>query len=206
MLRRPSRMPGQEWSLLLNNNSEDYVVPAADLAPFDPRTQDPNIAPWADIEQEDEEIQVILLLSSTLSYLSHGCSPPVPPCLRQALPPTTPTGKRAPSKGSSFSLATGGLFGRQPRNNDAQDAQSIAGGDSKKSFLNIKGLRRKNSKASLGKEPSFSGTPFSFLHHQPGINLDHSSPYPTCSANSRKPHNTIRINSEASPITPHHSG
>jgi hypothetical protein len=70
MLRRPSRMPGQDWSLLLNNNSEDYVVPAENLAPFDPRTQDPNIAPWAD---EDEDAQVIHPLSSTMSYLSHGC-------------------------------------------------------------------------------------------------------------------------------------
>jgi hypothetical protein len=66
-------MPGQDWSLLLNNNSEDYVVPPGDLAPFDPRTQDPNIAPWADIEQEDEEAQVIHLLSFTSSYLSHEC-------------------------------------------------------------------------------------------------------------------------------------
>ena len=73
MLRRPSRMPGQDWSLLLNNSSEDYVVSAADLAPFDPRTQDPNIAPWADIEQEDEEAQVIHLLSPTSSHLSYGC-------------------------------------------------------------------------------------------------------------------------------------
>jgi hypothetical protein len=66
-------MPGQDWSFFLNNNSEDYVVPAADLAPFDPRTQDPNIAPWADIEQEEEEIQVSLFLSSTLCSVSYGC-------------------------------------------------------------------------------------------------------------------------------------
>ncbi len=58
MLRRPSRMPGHDWSIFLNNNSEDYVVPPGDLAPFDPRTQDPNIAPWADIEQDDEDSQV----------------------------------------------------------------------------------------------------------------------------------------------------
>lgn len=80
-------------------------------------------------------------------------------CLAQTLPPITPTGKRAVSKASSFSLSTGGLFGRQQghRNSEAHEAQSISASDSKKSFLGIKGLRRKNSKPSLAKEPSFTG-------------------------------------------------
>lgn len=81
MLRRPSRIP--DWSLFLNNNSEDYVVPAADLAPFDPRTQDPNIAPWAaDTELEEEDIQVMMFWPLGPSYMSHGCSTFVPPCPR----------------------------------------------------------------------------------------------------------------------------
>lgn len=122
--------------IFLHNNSGEF--PPSGLAPLDPRAQDPDIAPWAELAPEDEAGSVVPSTSSAAG--APGLS-----------------GKRTfYAKTSSFS---GSLFGRQQqhRDSDVQDSQSLAANENKKSFLGgFKGLRRKNSKPSLAKEPSFS--------------------------------------------------
>lgn len=131
--RRPSHIPGQDqWAslLLTTDGSADYLH-GPDLAP--PTTQDPSIAPWVDLPQDEEE---------------HA--PTQAPL---------PSGKRIfPNKTPSFSLGSGGLFSRQQthRGSEAQDNHSISASESKKGFLNIGRLRRKNSKPSMAKDGSFS--------------------------------------------------
>jgi hypothetical protein len=54
-----------EWpTLLLDTGSDDFTFPQGDLAPEDPRTQDPNIAPWTDMTPEEEDAQVSILYHS----------------------------------------------------------------------------------------------------------------------------------------------
>jgi hypothetical protein len=56
-----TRKADPEWpTLLLDTTSEEFAFSQADvaLAPEDPRIQDPNIAPWAELSPEEEETQV----------------------------------------------------------------------------------------------------------------------------------------------------
>lgn len=59
---RASEETGQPWqSLFLSESSPSaqpftFMLPPEQLlAPLDPRTQDPNIAPWNDISHEDND-------------------------------------------------------------------------------------------------------------------------------------------------------
>ncbi|KAG8868173.1 cysteinyl-tRNA synthetase [Serendipita sp. 405] len=165
MLRRPSHIGGHDqWPLVLNHNDLEEFQ-AVDLAPLDPRTQDPNIAPWADIPEEEEE-----------AHLN--------------LPTPGSSSKRIFSnKTPSFSLGAGSIFSRQQqnRNSEGQESQAGPSNEGKKSFLNIKSLRRKNSKPSLSKEPSLS-IPSQPVPSLPGATLipPRSPPSPPGSRRFRK--------------------
>lgn len=68
-LPRPSHENGKQeaWSsFFLTDDSIDYIHPD-NLAPFDPRTQDPNIAPWADIPASDEFESEVCLYSVSMT-------------------------------------------------------------------------------------------------------------------------------------------
>ncbi|KAG8834480.1 cysteinyl-tRNA synthetase [Serendipita sp. 399] len=162
MLRRTSHIGGHDqWPSILANDFEEFQ--SVDLAPVDPRAQDPNIAPWADIPEEEEEIQ-------------------------QTLPtPGSSTKRIFSNKTPSFSLSAGGIFSRQQQNRESHDSQTSAGSEGKKSFLNIKNLRRKNSKPSLSKEAALS-TPSQPVPPLPGTTLvpPRSPPSPPGSRRFRK--------------------
>jgi hypothetical protein len=145
--------PEHEWpSLLLDTASDDFTFPQGDLAPEDPRIQDPNIAPWADMGPEDDDPQVCYQIYHPINHRSLPQVPSTSSAKQRILPVKTP----------SFSIGPGGIFSRQQaqhRPGDFQDAQSINGEPgTKKSFLGFNRLLRKSSKPSLAKEPSFNST------------------------------------------------
>lgn len=76
----PTQQQDQQWSsITLDSASDDFVLPnvainAHTLGPYDPRTQDPSIAPWALHEEEELHVNLLdpkLFRSSSLYYSRH---------------------------------------------------------------------------------------------------------------------------------------